>query len=283
MVTSKTRGRRARYLTALAVTAVAVSAIAVAGCGSDSSPSGSAPGDVAGFVPSTSPAYFEVTTDLDGPQWSQVEKLAGLFPGYPKLQKMIDDSLESEDVNFETDVKPLLGDRAAIAALNVPNVSGVTATDPSGAAGAAGDALSDTGVGVVDIADGKDGAVTALVAKKSRPQGEHDGVTFYKAADGGTLTAVTDGALVITDSQPALFAALDAHAAGGDKTLAGTSEFTDALGKLPDDVFAQGYLDVGSFLRQAIAQSPQLGQLGQLQGYQNAVVAATDAATTGCA
>jgi Protein of unknown function (DUF3352) len=191
---------------------------------------------------------------------------------------MIDESLQGDGVNFETDVKPLLGDRAAIAALNVPNVSGITSTDAAGAAGAAENALSDTGVGVVDIADGKDAGVTALVARKSAPKGEHDGVTYYKAKDGGTLTAVTDGALVITDSQPALFAALDAHQAGGDQTLAGTSKFTDALGKLPDDVFAQGYVDVGTFLRQAIAQSPQLGQLGQLEGYQNAVVAASVAA-----
>ena len=168
-----------------------------------------------------------------------------------------------------------------IAALEVPNVSGITGTDAAGATGAAEDALSDTGVGVVDIADGKDAAVTALVAKKSTPKGTHDGVTYYRATNGDTLTAVTDGALVITDSQPALFAALDAHQAGGDKTLAGTSKFTDALGKLPDNVFAQGYVDVGSFLRQAIAQSPQLGQLGQLQGYQNAVVAASVAAEPG--
>ena len=278
MVTSKTRSRGAKRLTALAVAAVAVSAIAVAGCGGSSSSTGSAPGDVAGFVPLTSPAYFEITTDLEGTQWSQVGKLAALFPGYPKLQKMIDDSLQGDGVNFENDVKPLLGDRAAIAALSVPDVSGITTTDAAGAAGAAQNALSDTGVGVVDIADGKDAAVTALVAKKSAPKGEHDGVTYYKAKDDGTLTAVTDGALVITDSQPALFAALDAHQAGGDQTLAGTSKFTDALGKLPDDVFAQGYVDVGSFLRQAIAQSPQLGQLGQLEGYQNAVVAASVAA-----
>ena len=50
-----------------------------------------------------------------------MDKLAQLFPAYPKLQRMIDDSLASEDVNFETDVKPLLGERAAIAALAVPN------------------------------------------------------------------------------------------------------------------------------------------------------------------
>ena len=91
MVTSKTRSRGAKRLTALAVAAVAVSAIAVAGCGGSSSSTGSAPGDVAGFVPSTSPAYFEITTDLEGQQWSQVGKLAALFPGYPKLQKMIDE------------------------------------------------------------------------------------------------------------------------------------------------------------------------------------------------
>ena len=130
----------------------------------------------------------------------------------------------------------------------------------------------------MDIADGKDQAVTALLAKQSAPAGDHDGVTYYKATDGDTLTAVTDGALVITDSESALFAALDAHEAGGDKTLAGTDKFTDALGKLPDEVFAQGYLDVGSFVRQTIAQSPQLGQLGQLEGFQDAVVAASVAA-----
>ena len=277
MATPKTRGRGAK-LTALAVTAVAVSAIAVAGCGGDSSSTGSAPGDVAGFVPSTSPAYFEITTDLDGPQWTQVARLAGLFPGYPELQKMIDDSLRSEDLDFETDIKPLLGERAAIAALSVPNVSGITTTDAEGAAGAAEDALSDTALGVVDIADGKDEAVTALLARQSTPAGDHDGVAYYKAENDSTLTAVSDGALVITDSEPALFAALDAHEAGGDETLAGTDKFTDALGKLPDEVFAQGYLDLGGFLRQAIAQSPQLGQLGQLEGYQDAVFAASLAA-----
>jgi hypothetical protein len=278
MATPNTRGRGAKGLTALAVTAVAAASIALVGCGGDSSSTGSAPGDVAGFVPSTSPAYFEVTTELDGPQWTQVAKLARIFPGYPELQAMIDEALRSEDVDFETDVKPLLGERAAIAALSVPDVSDVTTTDPAGAAGAAQDALSDTGVGVVDIADGKDEAVTALLARETAPAGDHDGVTYYKAKDGSTVAAVTDGALVITDGEPALFAALDAHEAGGDKTLAGTDKFTDALAKLPDEVFAQGYLDVGGFLRQALAQSPQLAQLGQLEGYQDAVVAASLAA-----
>ena len=65
--------------------------------------------------------------------------------GTRSFEKMIDESLQGDGVNFETDVKPLLGDRAAIAALNVPNVSGITSTDAAGAAGAAENALSDTG------------------------------------------------------------------------------------------------------------------------------------------
>ena len=85
--------------------------------------------------------------------------------------EVIDESLQGDGVDFETDVKPLLGDRAAIAALNVPNVSGITSTDAAGAAGAAENALSDTGVGVVDMADGKDAAVTGPGGQEERAEG----------------------------------------------------------------------------------------------------------------
>ena len=82
---------------------------------------------------------------------------------------------------------------------------------------------------------------------------------------------------MVSDTKPQLFKALDAHAAGGDKTLAGTSRFTGALAKLPPDVFGQAYFDVGALVQSAGQSQPQLGQLG-LADYQNAVVAASVAA-----
>ncbi len=266
----------------LATGALAGAALAVAGCGG-SSESGSQAGDVASWVPADSPFYLEVTTDFDGPQWSQIDELAKLFPAYPEFRAMLDDELQGQDVNFERDVKPLLGDRAAIGVLNVPDTSGIqgsiTSTDPESAAGAAAGAANDTEVvGVVDIAEGKEDAMTALLVRSGATKaGEHDGIAYYTQTDDDTVAAVAPGALVVANSTGQLYKALDAHDAGGDKTLAGQDKFKDALAKLPADVFGQAYIDVGSLVRQAGTQSPQLQQLG-LGDYQNAVVAASLAA-----
>ncbi|CAN0497753.1 unnamed protein product, partial [Phaeothamnion confervicola] len=89
--------------------------------------------------------------------------------------------------------------------------------------------------------------------------------------------AVTDGVLVVSDTAKQLFEALDAHAAGGDKTLAGTAKFTGAIAKLPADVFGQAYIDVGTIAQTAEKSTPTLSQLN-LGDYQNAVVVASVAA-----
>jgi hypothetical protein len=276
---------RRRRAVVLATGALAGATLGVAGCGG-SSESGSQAGDVASYVPAGSPFYLEVTTDFDGPQWSQIDELAKLFPAYPELRKELDEGLRGEDVDFERDLKPLLGDRAAVAVMNVPDTSGIqgsiTSTDPGSAAGAAAGAADDTeAVGVVDIAEGKEEALTALLVRSGATKaGEHDGVPYYQQPDDDTIVAVADGALVVSDSTVRVFKALDAHAAGGDKTLAGQDRFTDALGKLPAEVFGQAYIDVGALIRQAGTDTPQLQQLG-LGDYQDAVVAASLAAEPG--
>ncbi len=273
--------RRRRALV-LATGALAGVAIGVAGCGG-SSESGSQAGDVASYIPADSPFYLEVTTDFDGPQWSQIDELAKLFPAYPEFRKELDEDLQGDDVNFDRDVKPLLGDRAAVAVLNIPDTSGIqgsiTSTDPESAAGAAaGAAGSPLQLLLGNIAEGKEDAMTALLVRSGATKaGEHDGVSYYQQPDDDTVTAVADGALVIANSTGQLYKALDAHDAGGDQTLAGQSKFTDALAKLPADVFGQAYIDVGSLIRQAGTDTPQLEQLG-LGDYQNAVVAASLAA-----
>lgn len=273
---------RRRTSVVAATGALAGAALAVSGCGG-SSESGSTAGDVASFVPAGSPVYLEVTTALDGPQWQQVSALAKLFPSYPELRKMIDSSLQNDKVNFDRDVKPLLGDRAAIGVLSIPSASLQTATLANGgtAAGAAAakKAANDAPVvAAVDIAKGKASTVTDLIVKGGATKlGQHDGVDVYGKAGDPTVAAVDDGALVIANRTADLYAALDAHQAGGDKTLAGQSRFKDALAKLPADVFGQAYVDVGALVREASASSPQLGQLG-LGNVKDAVVAASVAA-----
>lgn len=265
---------RRRRSVVLVTAAVAGTALAVSGCGGSSDTSGAAAGEVASWVPAGSPLYLEASTDFDGPQWTQVDTLAKLFPAYPELRTMIDDALKSDDVDFETDVKPLLGAHAAIAGLALPDTAAIQGSLTNPTPGAAAEAADDLEfVGVVEIADGKEADVEALLVKSGAAKdGTHAGSDVF--TDSGTVAAVGDGVLVISDTEPQLFKALDAHAAGGDKTLAGTSRFSDALAKLPAEVFGQAYFDVGALVQSASQSQPQLDQLG-LADYQNAVVAAS--------
>lgn len=266
---------RRRKPVVLMTSAVAGAAIAVAGCGGDAeSSSGAAAGEIASYVPAGSPLYLEASTDFDGPQWAQVDALAKLFPAYPELRAELEEALRGEDVDFETEIKPLLGERAAIAGLNVPQTPDVGAiTSPDAAAQAADDQQF---VGVVEIAAGQEDALVDLLVKNGAvAAGQSEGADIF--TDDDTVAAVAERILVVSDTRAQLDQALAAHAAGGDATLGGTDKFTEALAKLPADVFGQAYIDIGAFVQQAGASSPQLEQLG-LGDYQNAVVAASIAA-----
>jgi Protein of unknown function (DUF3352) len=272
---------RRRRSVVLLTAALAGSAIAMAGCGGDSE-SGSSAGDVASFVPSSSPLYLEVTTDFEGAQWQQVEGLAKQFPGYPKLERTLQRELTAGDVNFDRDIRPLLGERAAIAGLELPDTAELqgelttTAPDPDAAADAADDMQF---VAVVELADGKAQQLKDLLVREgAKAAGEHQGAQYYTQPDEDGVIAVDDEAAVVSDTQRQVFAALDAHAAGGDRTLAGTDRFTDALAKLPPDVFGQAYIDLGAFVQSAAnAAGPRAEQLG-LADYRDAVMAASIAA-----
>lgn len=253
---SRLRGRR--LSAALAV--VATVTVVAAGCGGESSTSstGSEPGDVAAFIPAGSPAYFEVSTDLDGPQWQQVIEIAQRFPAYPELERTIQEGLSQEGVDFERDVKPLLGDRAAVAALRAPQAD-ASVTDPGSASGA----LDESGyVAAIELAEGKEQSVKELLVVNGAQRQERDGVEFFTDED--SASTVAEQTLVVAGTPEDLFLAIEAQKAGGDRTLAGSDKFTDALGKLPADTFAQGYLDVGGLVQTATATSEDRAQLEAL-------------------
>jgi hypothetical protein len=270
---------RRRRSVAILAAAVAGSAIAVAGCGGGSD-SGSSAGEVASYVPSTSPLYLEVTTDFDGMQWTQVEALAEQFPGYPEFQRMLQQELKSEDVDFDTEIKPLLGERAAVAGLQVPDTAGLQESLTAPDAGDAADAADDLEfVAVVELADDKSQQVKDLLVQEGAvSRGERAGAEYFAQDGEDGVVAVTDDALVFSETEQQLFTALDAHAGGGGQTLAGTDKFTDALAKLPAEVFGQAYLDLGAFIDAAAeGAGPQAQQLG-LDDYREAVMVASIAA-----
>src|SRR5207344_2520601 len=103
-------------------------------------------------------------------------------PGYPQLERMIQKDLETGNVDFDTEVKPLLGERAAIAGLALPPAGDLTKglTVPS-AAEASDDMRF---VAVVDVADGKSQQVKDLLVREGAVSGgEHDGAEYFTSKD----------------------------------------------------------------------------------------------------
>ncbi len=250
----------ARATAAIAGSAVLALGAVAAGCGgADKSKSGATVGKVATFIPAGSPVYAEFSTDLSGPQWTQLTALAKKFPGYPELVSKLD-----EDPKMRlgwTVIKPLLGKRAALGVTSIP--AGVSGQAGAGAAsslanGSLPNISSDDApvVFAAEIASGKGKDVQALVLASgdAKVLGTHGGVEYF--GDKGTQGAVVDDVLLIANTQDGLFKSIDAHAAGGDRTIAGTGRVKDALAKLPADVFLQAYVDYNAVLKASAAGNP---------------------------
>lgn len=267
---SATRPRRRRAPAVAAAAALAIGTLALAACGGDSEePAGATPGAAAKYIPADSPMYVEVTTDLDGPQWTEVRNLATLFPDVPDVEEFLTETFAEEDIDFATEVRPLLGERMAmgmrgeVVTNTLPSLG-----DPSSATAPEGEAF----IAVASLAEGARAQAEALVEKSgAQRSGEHAGATLYENM------AVTDDAVVIADTEAEVREALDAHAGGDEASLAGSERFNESLGKLPQEVFAQMFIDVGALAKAGDdAFASTLGASGLASGgIENGVVVAS--------
>jgi hypothetical protein len=255
--------RRVRRRPVIALSALAVGATLVAaGCGGDDS-SGAPAGETAGFVPASAPVYLEIDADTTSEQWQAVSALGEKFPDWPggSVDEILADALENADVDYEAEVKPVVGDTIAIAVptLETDGVDDVlsSATDPSSLGDVADD--QDRFLFVAQIDDEE--AARALVERESgSPAGEHGGVDYYE--NDGDYAAVWDGALVLAAEEEDLFASIDAHSAGGEAVLSGQDKFNQTLEELSPEVLGQVYVDLGAVVNQAAEGQAQLSQLG---------------------
>lgn len=256
---------------ALAAVGAAGGALALSGCG-DTASAGSVAASAAGYIPADSPVYMQVSTDTSGPQWTQFTRLAGYFPGFDEMQAELRADLAKDGISWETELRPLLGDAAALAATKVPEVTATGSqivANPAKAAGAAAASAADTPMlAVFQIADGKSQALTDLLQQPKggnlTPSGQYNGATLYNDAATATYAAVTADALIVGSTQDVVKQSIDAHAAGGDQVLSGVFRFNDALGLLPKDVFAMGYVNIDELGKAAASALP--GAEGLVQG-----------------
>jgi hypothetical protein len=210
---------RARRISATLAAAAAVAAGVLVGCGGDDGG-----GDVevgpAAAVPANAPIYLDATVKPTGQARTDAQAALSKVldtndPG-AKIVSLIDQEGQQQPPNerftYAADIEPWLGERI----------------------GAFFTSVSGEGKGAA-VAETTDPARALAAARKSESgatqTSDHGGTTVYtNPADGDSFATVGDF-LVFGDTE-AVNAAIDANS--GD-SLGDSSDFTDAIGDLPDD------------------------------------------------
>jgi Protein of unknown function (DUF3352) len=211
----------------LSTTAVVAVVAAAAGCGGGDE-SDSALDAALAYLPKDTPFAIVLETDVEGDQYQALGKLVDRFPFGDQVTGNLLRQFEqsSGGIDFEDDVKPVLGNPAVLGA---PSVEAVTDSNDYVLAGKAKD----------------EGALEDLVDKlKPRRVGEASGATLYQ--DGESFFAVEGDMLVFANDETQLKAAIE-HADGDDHF--GEDSFEQALGGLPDGALMRVYADLEAFLK----------------------------------
>ena len=223
---------RLRYLAALfaCVSAVAVG-FAASGCGSDSGSSGT--GKALAYIPANTPFAIQIDTDGSDGQYKALDGIINRFPGADTIKALIKSQLTMgvKGVDFDKDIKPLLGNQAVVAATDATSF-----LSPSSDAGF---------VAALQVSD--KGALDDLIKKThAQKRGEVGGATVYQEAD--TYFGVNDDVFVVSGSRESLEQALK-RADGGDHLS--SDDFESGLSGLPKDALARVYVNVQDLLTQS--------------------------------
>jgi hypothetical protein len=206
-------------------TVLALLAVALAGCGD--SGTGSALDEALGYLPKDAPLVIVISTDLDGGQYDAAGEILDKLPLGGQLVEQLKESVEQDGVDYEKDVKPLLGKEAVIA---VPDAKALQADD-----------VEDFVLALETKDAGKLEEVAARDAKKT---GEKAGATLYRSSE-GTDFAVKDDVLVVANTRERLEAALERR---DSEARLREDDLDEALGDLPDDALARLYVDIEGIL-----------------------------------
>jgi hypothetical protein len=109
---------------------LAGSVLAVAGCGGSESAATGGQG-AASIAPKSAALYASINTDLDSDQVNQLEELLAKFPDRERLFSEIQAGLASDDLSWETDIKPALGETLDLVLLDFDSGSAVGILQPA--------------------------------------------------------------------------------------------------------------------------------------------------------
>jgi hypothetical protein len=189
-------------------------------------------------VPAKSPLVISFTTDPNGGQFRAAKKIVEKFPFANQIEQSLQSSLRSQSVNYDRDLKPLLGNEFVVAATNVKSLQNSGSNDQDF-------------VGAIQAKDGKK-LQDAVEKEKAKEDGSKDGAKIYKDKDGSPF-AIKDDVLVVAGSRALLDKALAAR--GSDDRFT-EDDFDKSTEGLPKDSAMRVYTD----LQALIATDPSTAQ-----------------------
>jgi hypothetical protein len=219
----------------------ALAALLVAGCGGggDSSTSGTDPATV---VPASAPVFISTTVRPEGETKTNIEALAQKIAGVDDLGELIVEELENsasdegEELDFEKEVDPWLGNEAGIFLQEYEDED----FEGYGAAIQASD--EDEARSFVEKqVESSDEAVE---------DGSYEGVDF-KVQEDETTIGVFAGLVVFAEDEAIFKSMVDAS---NGENLAGEANYGDATANVPDDSAADVYVDIGALIEEAGGQ-----------------------------
>jgi hypothetical protein len=209
-----------RALLPLLLTLAALALVAT-GCGKSSS--GNALDDSLGYIPKNSLAVVAIKTDPDDDQFKNIGKLIDKFPFASQFKERFKQGIQAggAKINYDDDIKPLLGNDVVVAIPPGGNIGGGTGS-------------SDTPFILAWKTAGGD--LKKLAERgSSQKVGEVEGATVYQDTD-GSATAVKDDTLIAAKTRQLLDAALKGHGASDRMS---EDEFNAGLGGLDQDALVR--------------------------------------------
>jgi len=201
-------------------------AIALAGCGGDDS--SSSPLDEAlGYL--SEDAGFALIASTDPGDYQDFRDVAERFPFAGRAEDLLKQSLERGEVDFDEDIRPLLGNEVVIGTDDNASFLDSEADTPF--------------VFAIETEDAE--ALRELAESGGEQTGESEGHDLYEGQDDDTFLAIKDEVLVLSNDQGTLENALKQR--GEDDRLT-EDDVEPAFEDLPDDAPVRAYANVAALL-----------------------------------
>lgn len=233
----------------LPVLLVALAALLIAGCGGGDDGDSSGGTDPASVAPAGAPVFIQATLRPEGETKANIEALAQKIAGIDDLGELIVEELESsasddgEELDFEKEVEPWLGDEAGIFLQEYEESdfegygAAIQASDEEAARSFVNEQIE------ADDEEVKDGS--------------YEGVDF-KVEEDETTIGVFDGLVAFAQNEAIFKEMVDAS---NGENLADAEAYGDATADLPSDSAADVFVDVGALIEEAGGEIDSEAQL----------------------